>query len=147
MKWEMQCRGLSCRESHLAAKVPWMSPRPGKDEARSELKLSCSFFFLSLPCTLTAYSHINTHPTLSRTSRWRIVTYFCTIFNYKLLFFTLIQTIFKSYYRYEVNFRTSRLPFIQFMSAGQVNTDFHTVQAILVIYDCQEDTYVSSKQA
>lgn len=37
LKW--QARDLVWRGAHLTAKVPWMSPKPGEDEARSELNL------------------------------------------------------------------------------------------------------------
>lgn len=37
MAGEMQGEGSGLREAHLATKAPWMSPRPGEDEARSEL--------------------------------------------------------------------------------------------------------------
>lgn len=52
MTGEMQGRGLGLREAHLASKVPWMSPRPGEDEARLELYL--------FPARLLCLSHTKT---------------------------------------------------------------------------------------
>lgn len=57
----MQGRDLGWREAHLTTKVPWMSPRPGEDEARSEVYLFPTPFFVSY-IQRQPYSHIHTHP-------------------------------------------------------------------------------------